>query len=78
MGKDATELAALPLGAWVDRVSKQEARASPPARIWSCVSNYYVKTLAGWQVSSCFKKKEQVVCVRALFNAVLQPAHAGG
>ena len=46
------------LGEWIDVVQKSEASAvvntragGGPARLWSCVSNYYVKTLAGWQGS---------------------------
>jgi hypothetical protein len=53
MGKKSPTLAtARSLEDWMGNVLSTEKRARPPARLWSCVSNFYVKMLAGWQGES--------------------------
>jgi hypothetical protein len=53
MGRDATDLSAKGLEEWLDAVEAAEAKAPKvQARLWACVSNYYVTSLAGWQVGT--------------------------
>ena len=46
MGQKSDKTKARSLEEWVEANRRAELIARPPARLWSCVSNYYVKVKA--------------------------------
>ena len=74
--KDVSSASARPLEDWVDRVMAAEEGARPPARLWSCVSNYYVKSFAGWQGAPLCDGAAEAGCVGGVGPRQLAQAKA--